>query len=79
MNLNEHVLQILKKIKPTKNLEDVKDIVTGGYFDSFELMLLITTLCEEFGITIGLDDMTPENFNSVESIVGMVGRLKGAK
>ena len=50
-------------------------MIEGGYIDSFELMLLISTLCEEFGIEIGIDDIVPENFNSLDNIVDMVERL----
>lgn len=76
MNTIENVLAILKEVKPTKNLEAVTDIVEAGYIDSFELMFLISLLCEKFGIEISVDDMTVENFNSVSAIVNMVERLK---
>ena len=76
MEMKETVLKILAEVKPTKNLEAVNDIVEGGYIDSFELMLLITKLCEEFQIEIGFNDVTPDNFNSVERIVNMVERLR---
>lgn len=76
MEIREKVLAILKDIKPTKDLTGLTDIVEGGYIDSFELMNLITTLSETFAIEIGIDDMVPENFNSADSISGMVERLK---
>ena len=71
------ILEILKEIKPTVNLENVTDIMEGGYIDSFELMSLILTLNENFDIEISLDDMSAENFNSVDAIAAMVERLKG--
>jgi len=76
MTTKEKALTILKEVKPTKDLGEITDIVEGGYIDSFELMLLITRLSEEFGIEIDVDDIIPENFNSVECIVRMVERLK---
>lgn len=76
MTTKEKVLTILKEVKPTKDLGEITDIVEGGFIDSFELMCLITTLSEEFGIEIDVDDIIPENFNSVECIVRMVERLK---
>lgn len=75
MTMKEQVLAILKEVKPTKNLEHVSDIVEGGYIDSFELMFLITTLNENFNIEIGIDDIIPDNFNSVDCIVKMIDRL----
>jgi len=76
MSTKEKVVTILQEVKPTKDLGEITDIVEGGYIDSFELMCLITTLSEEFRIEIDVDDIIPENFNSVECIVRMVERLK---
>ncbi|MBE6990265.1 MAG: acyl carrier protein [Ruminococcaceae bacterium] len=76
MSIREEVLAVLKEVKPTKDLASRNDIIEGGYIDSFELMLLITTLNERFGIEITIDDMVPENFNSADSIAAMVERRK---
>ena len=77
MNIQEQVKELLKTIKPTKDLTAVEDIIEGGYLDSFELMSLIAGLGETFEIEIDVDDIIPENFNSVAAIVAMVEKLKG--
>lgn len=77
MSINEQVMNILKEIKPTKDLSGVTDIIEGGYLDSFELMSLIANLGDTFGFEIDVDEITPENFNSIEAIAAMVQRLKG--
>lgn len=76
MTTKEKVVAILHQVKPAKNLENVMDIIEGGYLDSFDLMSLIAQLSDQFGIEIGVDEMTPENFNSVEALVAMVEKLK---
>ena len=77
MSIKEQVNGILKAIKPTKNLSEVTDIIDGAYLDSFELMSLIANLGDTFGIEIDVDEIMPENFNSVDAIAAMVARLKG--
>lgn len=77
MTTREQVLAILKEVKPTKNLENVTDIVEGGYIDSFELMTLVSMLTDSFGIDISIDELVPENFNSVDAIIKMVDGLRG--
>jgi len=72
MEVKEGIIAILNEIKPTKNLADINNIVEGGFIDSFELMFLITSISEKFNISIGVDDITPENFNSVDGITKMV-------
>lgn len=79
METKEQVLAILKEVKPTKNLENITDIIEGGYIDSFELLSLISRLNEEFAIEISLDELVPENFNSIEAMVLMVNRLSQDK
>lgn len=75
MSTRERVLQILKDVKPTKNLENISNIIEGGYIDSFELMMLITALSEKFAVEITVGEMIPENFNSVGAISRMVDAL----
>ena len=75
--MTEQIVAILKELKPTKDLTAVTDIIEGGYLDSFELMSLIATLGETFGVEIDVDEIVPENFNSADAIAAMVARLKG--
>lgn len=77
MTIKEQVISIMQQIKPTKDLVDVTDIIEGGYLDSFELMSLIAQLSDDFGIEIDVDEIMPENFNSIDAITTMVERLKG--
>ncbi len=76
MTTREQVLQILHDVKPTKNLDGITNIIEGGYIDSFELMLLITTLSEKFGVEISIDEIVPENFNSVDAMARMIETLQ---
>ena len=79
MSTKEKVSEILKSVKPTKDLSTINDIIEGGYLDSFELMLLISTLTEEFKIEISFEEIIPDNFNSADAIANMVDRLLESK
>lgn len=76
MSVKEKIIEILKEIKPNKNLTNVTDIVEGGYLDSFEIMNLIMLMGENFGVEIGFEEIVPENFNSIDAMANMVERLK---
>lgn len=76
MSIKEQIINILKEIKPTKDLTGVTDIIEGGYLDSFELMSLIAQLAEVFDVDIDVDEIVPENFNSLDAMAAMVERLK---
>lgn len=75
MTVKEQVIQLLKEVKPTMNLENTTDIIDGGYLDSLGLMTFITRLCDCFGFEMDIDWITPENFNSVDAIVKLVEGL----
>ena len=77
MTKKEEMLAILGEVKPGKNLSGITDIIEAGYIDSFELMTLITMICERFSVEVTVDEIVPENFNSVDAMVAMVEMLEG--
>lgn len=76
MTIKETVKAIMEEIKPTVDMEDVDDIIDGGYLDSLEFMSMISALNDQFGIEIDVDDIIPENFNSLAAIEALVSKLK---
>lgn len=75
MSIEDRVGSIIKKVKPLANLEDRTDLIDSGILDSLALMSIITMLSEEFRIEIPIEDIMPENFNSLNSLSKMVMRL----
>lgn len=76
MTESAEVIEALKSIKPTVNLENINCIMDEGYLNSIELLELITELSKRFGVEIGFELISSENFNSVEAIARMIDRLK---
>lgn len=76
MTESAEVIEVLKSIKPTVNLENINCIMDEGYLNSIELLELITELSKRFGVEIGFELISSENFNSVEAIARMIDRLK---
>lgn len=70
-------MEILKKIKPSVEFEQVRGILDSGYLDSLEFMNLITELGQRFGVELGVDEITPENFDTMEKIEKMIERVGG--
>ena len=48
-----------------------------SFRSALELLMLISLLNEKFGVEVTVDDIIPENFNSVDAIAEMVKRLAG--
>ena len=68
------VLEILEELQPGEDFEG--DLFENGVLDSFELVSLIGELNDEYGITIPMWEIVPENFNSVKAIENLVGKQR---
>ena len=43
-------------------------LIDDGLIDSLDIVAVVTDLMDTFDVQLGVDDLTPENFNSVEAI-----------
>ena len=77
MNTKETILEILDDIKPGVEVEGRTDLATGGVLESFDILTLISELNAEFGIMIPLEEVIPDNFDTLEGIAALVDRLQG--
>lgn len=72
----EKLLEILNNIDSTINFETETGIIDNECIDSMQLMELISEIEEAFDITIEMEDIMPENFNSVNAMWEMIERLQ---
>jgi len=75
-----HILGILRKMSEKKGIEIEidTDLFEAGILDSFNMILLITTLESDFGIDIKFEELIPQNLWSVEAIEKFVINCKKA-
>ncbi len=71
----EKILEILKSIRDDIDYENEDKLIDDGILDSFDIVSIVGELCDEYEITITVDDMEPENFNSAKAIHSLVERL----
>jgi len=55
-------------------LKNDVSLMQAGIIDSTGVLELIMFLEEQFGVKVADEEMTPENLDSVDRIVGFVGR-----
>ncbi len=77
MDTKETILEILDDIKPGVEADGRTDLATGGVLESFDILTLISELNAEFGIMIPLEEVIPENFDTVDGMAALVDRLRG--
>ena len=66
--MKERVLKILNDLRPEFDFSQAVNFVEEGMLDSFDVINLVTTLDEVFGISIDGTDVLPENFSSIDAI-----------
>ncbi|WP_236794810.1 acyl carrier protein [Amycolatopsis sp. GM8] len=63
---------------PTVRFTDEEDIFSLGFVNSLFAMELVMHIEKTFGATIPNDELQIDNFRSVTSMTGLVGRLSPA-
>jgi acyl carrier protein len=69
------ILEILEGLHPEVDFETCKTLIDDKIIDSFDIVTLISDLSEEFDITIPVEEIVPENFNSAKAIHALIERL----
>ena len=74
--MKEKILEVLQNIRPELDYTESNDFIGDGYLDSFDMIALVSTLSKEFNIEILSEDIVPENFKNIESIINTVKKYK---
>lgn len=72
--MKEKILEILQNLRPELDFTESNDFIEDAYLDSFEMIGLVSALDKEFGISILGEDIIPENFANLESIINVVNK-----
>ncbi len=76
--MKEKILQILKEALPQIDFTASDRLVDDGTLDSLSIITLVSELSMEFDVDFDLDQLEPENLNSIDAIVDTVNQLMGA-
>ena len=71
----DRVKAILEGIRPDVEFDKETALIDDGILDSFDIIAIVTDLNDEFDIEINVNDLLPENFNSMEAIYDLVTKL----
>ena len=70
--MKKQIIEILSEICPGIDFETETALIDDGLIDSLDIVAVVTKLMEAFDVELGVDDLTPENFNSVEAIEELI-------
>ena len=66
--MKKKILKFLTEIRPEFDFAESSNFIEEGMLDSFDIVSLVASLDEEFGISIDGTEILPENFSNVDSI-----------
>lgn len=72
--MKERILKLLEGIQPDIDFENETALIDDSLLESFDVFQIVTSLMDEFDISIDADDIEPENLNSLDAICAMVER-----
>lgn len=73
--MKEDLRTILEEIRPDVDFENETELIDGGVLESMDIVAIVGEIKEAFDVTIGIEQLTPENFNSEEAILELIERL----
>ncbi len=72
----EQMLKVLEEIRPDVDFVNEKKLIDGKVLGSFDIIAIVNGLDQEFDIEIDIDDLEPENFNTIEAMWELIQKLQ---
>ena len=73
--MKHEIIECLGSIRPEFDFTGEADFIEQGMLDSFDVISLVAKLEEKYGAIIDIMEVLPENFSSVEAIIGLIERM----
>lgn len=72
----EKLLKILNGIRPDVDFQKETKLIDDQILDSFDIISIVNELNEAYDIEIDVEDLEPENFNTVWAMMELIERLQ---
>ena len=70
------LLQILTETCPGVDFTKETALVDDGFLESLDLVTIVSEIMDTFDIELNVDDLLPENFNSVPAMLRLIQSRK---
>ena len=70
--MKEKLLNILTEACPEVDFETETALIDDGLLESLDIVMIVTEIMQEFGVELNVDDLLPENFNSVDALLALI-------
>lgn len=77
-NIKKQVLDLVRSVSGNINIQEESLLLDEGWIDSLTTITLLTEIEEKFSIEIGTDELSHENFNTIENISILISSKSGS-
>lgn len=68
--------KILSELHPEVNFDESHQLVEDRILDSIDIVTLVGEIDDTYGVRVPVEELTPENFSSMQAIYKMIERLR---
>ena len=68
----EELMKLLTETCPGIDFAGSEALIDDGILDSLDIVTIVSALMDAYDVTISVDDLVPENFNSVEAMLALI-------
>ena len=72
----EELIKLLNELHNDVDFESSERLIDDKILSSFDIAMLIGMINDNFDVTVGPEDIIPENFNSAKAIWALIEQLK---
>ena len=74
--MKETVLEILEEIREDIDFENETKLADDRLLSALDIVTIVGKFNDEFDVEISVEDLEPENFNSVDAMVELITRMQ---
>lgn len=74
--MREELMGILKDLRADVDFANETALIDGEVLDSYDIVALVSEMNDAFDVDINIQDLMPENFNSVDAMIELLTKLQ---
>ena len=74
--MKEEIMEILTGVRSDVDFENSTKLIDDGSLESLDIVAIVGEFNETFDVEISVEDLVPENFNSVDAMVELITRAQ---
>ena len=74
--MKQEVLEILKGIRSDIDFENETKLIDDSLLESLDIVAIVGEFNEEFDVEISVEDLVPENFNTVDAMEELITKAQ---